>query len=308
MTPPNVHPSALPARVNRGGGRLARPHVPFAGLERLLRFGLMTRGIIYFLPGVFALQWALGRDRRPMTEASVIDTIGQQRLGHTLLIVVAIGLAAYAAWGLVRAVSDPVGHGRSPRGIALRVGYVTSSIGYVGLLVVTIRLLSGGPALTAQPQEWSVGVLARPFGGVLVAAIGLSGLFGSGIAQIVTGVRHSFVQDLELERMGRRERRWAIGLGSVALVSRGIVYSIVGIMVIAAGLHGPSQYGTGLEGALSELAQQPFGRGLVALAGLGLMTFGAYSILTARWMRMRRIVRAVAALAADPVHHPAPRP
>lgn len=304
----HVHQPAFLKRATRGGGRFVRPHVPHAGLEKLLRFGLVIRGIIYFLPGVFALEWALGRDRQPMTSAGVIDQIGQQPLGTALLVVVAAGLAAYAAWGIVRAVSDPVGHGNSPRGIALRAGYVTSTIGYVGLLVLTIRLLHGGPALNVEPRDWSVEILARPFGGVLVAAIGLAGLFGSGIGQIVTGVRHSFLKDLELERMGRRERRWAIALGSVALVARGIVYSIAGGMLIAAALHGPSPYGTGLEGALGELAHRPFGRALVALAGLGLTTFGIYSALTSRWMRMRRIVRAVAELATDPVHALTPHP
>lgn len=308
MPDPHVHQPAFLKRTTRAGGRLARPHVRHAGLERLLRFGLFIRGVIYFLSGMFALEWALGRERQPMTTAGVIDQIGRQRLGTSLLVVVAAGLTAYAAWGIIRAVADPVGHGHSPRGIVLRVGYVMSTIGYIGLLVLTIRLLQGGPALHVQPWDWSAEVLTRPFGGVMVAAIGLAGLFGSGLAQIVTGLRHSFLKDLQLERMGRRERRWAVALGSVALVARGIVYSIAGGMLIAAALHGPSPYGTGLEGALGQLAHRPFGRAMVALLGLGLTTFGIYSALTSRWMRMRRIVSAVAELATDPVHALTPHP
>lgn len=293
MTHRHVHQPAFLARATRGGGRFVPPQVKFAGLERVLRFGLVIRGIIYFLPGAFALEWALGRAREPMTSIGVIGRIGQQRLGVAFLILIATGLAAYAAWGLVRAISDPVGHGRSFRGMVLRWGYAADTIGYVALLVATLRLLSSSPESNTHGHEWSLDLLARPFGGLLVAAVGLGALLGSGVGQIVTGLRRGFLQELELERMDRHERHWAIALGSVAHVAHGIVSSVVGFMFIAAARHGPSPFGTGLDGALSELANQPFGRVLVALAGLGLMTFGVYSALTSRWMRMRRLTDAV---------------
>jgi hypothetical protein len=222
-----------------------------------------------------------------MTQASVIDLIGKQPLGRGLLIVVAAGLAGYAAWGVVRTLFDPLQRGRSPAGIAQRIGYATSAVAYAGLLIATIRLLTGGLTHVAPAQDWSIAMLARPFGGAIVAGIGLCWIFGSGIAQIAVGWHRTFERDLMLERMSAGERHWAVGLGRVGMVARGLVFTIIGVLLVAAAFRLQPRSEMGLEGALTELAHQPYGKVLVGLAGLGLMTFGTYSAMCARWQRMR---------------------
>ena len=112
-------------------------------IEWFARPGFVIRGIIYFVPGVLALEWALGRHRQPTSQASAIDVIGKGPFGHALLVVVAVGLAGYAAWGIVRALYDPLHRGHSPVGIALRLGYAASAIAYLGLLAATVGLLTG---------------------------------------------------------------------------------------------------------------------------------------------------------------------
>jgi hypothetical protein len=285
MTLP-VIPKAAP--IARDIGRVASDTARQPWIERLSRMGLVVRGVIYFVPGLYALEWALGRNHRSMTPASVIGMIGQQPLGRVLLVVVAIGLAGYALWGVVRAVFDPWGRGHSPAGIAQRIGFVTSAVAYAGLLVATVRLLTGAGAGADLNANWSVAVMARPFGGVLVAAIGVCWIFGSGISQVLSGWSGRFARDLALERFGRAERRGAILLGRVGLVSRGIVFTLIGVLLVAAALHwGPSS-AAGLDGAFVEISHQPFGRVLLGAAGFGLMAFGAYSAMCARWMRMQR--------------------
>ena len=282
-----LHPAALeitPRAAGRSPGGAARE----AWMERFSRLGFVIRGIIYFVPGAFALERAFGHQRQPMSQASTIDAIGRQPSGHALLVVVAAGLAGYALWGVIRAVYDPLRRGHSPVGVALRIGYAVSAIAYLGLLVATVRLLTGSLAHVEQHQDWAGGLLARPFGAAIVVGIGLCWIFGSGVTQIVMGWRHSFDRDLAFERMGPTERRWAIGLGRVGLVSRGIVFTVIGVIIVAAALHPLSRSDPGLEGALGALARQPFGRALLAAAGLGLMAFGSFSAMCARWMRMHR--------------------
>ena len=279
-----------PAQELRTLGRFVRHGSRLSWIERLSRLGFVVRGIIYFVPGVFALEWALGRHRQPMTQSSAIDVIGHQPLGRAFLVVVAVGLAGYAIWGVIRAIYDPQHRGHSASGIAQRFGYAASAIAYVGLLFATVRLLTGDLSRVEQHQDWTVGLIARPFGGVIVGAIGLCWIFGSGIAQIVMGWRRSFERDLALERMGRIERRWATGMGRVGLISRGIVFTLIGVSLVAAAFHPQAQSDSGLEGALLELSHQPFGLTLLGAAGLGLMTFGAYSAMCARWMRLHRAV------------------
>ena len=69
-------------------------------IERLERFGLIVRGIIYVVPGVLALQLALGRHGAAMTQTGAIEMIGHQHFGSALLVAVAAfaGLLGYLAW------------------------------------------------------------------------------------------------------------------------------------------------------------------------------------------------------------------
>ena len=288
MALPNAAQPAVFADEPRIGGRFARAASPQTWIARLSRLGLVIRGILYFVPGALALNWALGRHHQSLTQASAIDVIGRQPMGHALLVVVAVGLAGYALWGIVRSVFDQLDRGHSPTGIALRIGYATSAVAYLGLLVATVRLLAGSASQVDPHRDWTVGLLARPFGEVVVVVVGLCWIFGSGITQIVVGWSKRFERDLALERMRPLERAWAVGLGRVGLISRGIVFTIIGVLLVAAAFHVRSRSDMGLEGALVELAHQPFGHVLLGAAGIGLMVFGIFSAMCARWMRMRR--------------------
>ncbi len=274
------------ARAGRSAGEKAREVAANPWIERLARFGHVVRGIIYFLPGALALKLALGQHGQTTTQAGAIDLIAQQPLGWLLLPAVAVGLAGYSMWGLVRAVFDPLRRGHSPVGLAQRFGYAMSAIAYAGLLAATLRYLAGALSHVAPAQDWTVGLLGQPFGALLVGIVGACWILGSGLPQIVEGWRAGFARDLALERMGARERRWAMRLGRVGSIARGIVFTIIGMLLVSAALHRSPLGEGGLDGALLALLHHPFGRSLLGAAGAGLMAFGIYSAMCARWMRM----------------------
>jgi hypothetical protein len=251
------------------------------------RFGLIVRGIIYAVPGALALREALGTHGGAMTQSGAIEMIGHQTYGRLLLVAVAVGLAGYALWGVIRAVFDPLRKGHSPLGLVKRFGFVTSAVAYSGLLVATLRYLTGGLPQIARPYDLTAGLLAKPFGAWLLGILGLCWIAGAGIAEIVRGWRGSFEKDLDLARRGSGERRWAMRLGRFGIVARGVVFTIIGMLMVGAALHANSGHADGMDGALLALAHQPFGRMLLAAAGLGLIAFGLFSAMCARWIRMR---------------------
>ena len=276
------------AHARRKVGQKAREAAQNPWIEGLARFGLVVRGVIYFIPGALALSLALGQRGRATTQAGTIDLISRQPFGRFLLIAVAVGLAGYAIWGIIRAVFDPQHRGKSPLGLAQRFGYAFSAVAYAGLFVATLRYLTGSSSHVAADQDWTAGFLAQPFGALFVGLVGLCWIFGSGLQQIVQGWRAHFERDLALERMSARERRWATRLGRVGMIARGIVFTIIGLLLVAAALHRNPRGEGGLDGALLELTHHTFGRTMLGSAGVGLMVFGVYSAMCARWMRMRR--------------------
>ena len=85
-------------------------------------------------------------------------------------------------------------------------------------------------------------------------------------------------------------------LATKAARRRGIVFTIMGIFLVTAAWHAKAEEARGMDGALLELLEQPSGRALLTLVSLGLIAFGVFSMLCARWMRVTPV---------EPALHPA---
>ena len=282
-SPPSPLATAAGAAHRTGHAASTAARNPW--IEWLARYGLIVRGIIYIVPGVLALQLALGRHGAAMTQTGAIDMIGHQPFGRALLVAMAVGLAGYSLWGVIRVVFDPLHKGHSALGLAKRFGFATSALAYASLLVATLGYMGALPHV-AKPHDWSAALLAKPYGALLVGIIGLCWIAGAGIAEIIRGWRGSFREDLDLGRIGPAERRWAMRLGRFGIVARGVVFTIVGMLLVGAALHANPHHANGMDGALLALSRQPFGRLLLAAAGSGPIAFGVFSAMCARWMRM----------------------
>src|SRR5512135_635340 len=98
-------------QVKNAGERTARGAARSPLMIALVRAGFAARGVIYGVIGLLAIQVAINGRGKITDQTGAIATIGAQPAGHFLLILVAIGLAGYALWGLIRAVFDPFGKG-----------------------------------------------------------------------------------------------------------------------------------------------------------------------------------------------------
>lgn len=253
---------------------------------RFLRFGYVARGLVYIVVGVLALRLSMGIRDVAMSQSGALAVIGRQPFGHTLLVAIAVGLASYALWQVIRAVADPNHEGgRSRKGIAKRLGFAASALGYLALTVITFQFIIGPRPRTATPYGWTAWVLEKPLGAWLVGLIGLAWM-AIVVLAIISTWRDFFDRNLDIDRRSRVERRWAKGLGRIGIATRGLVFIIIGVLMVGSALHANSQHLTGIDGALLGLARQPFGRTLLAAAGLGLVAFGTFSMMCARWMRI----------------------
>jgi hypothetical protein len=78
---------------------------------------------------------------------------------------------------------------------------------------------------------------------------------------------------------GRRagQSPWVERLGRAGLVAKGVLYAVVGILAIKVALGGREE-SPDRQGALNAIAQQPFGKGLLALLALGLAGYGLWRL------------------------------
>jgi hypothetical protein len=254
-------------------------------IEPPVRFGAFVRGLLYLLAGMFALRLALDSGGAAMAPAGAIALIGDQEFGRILLVLVAAGLLGYATWGFFRAVFDPHGRGTRPLGMFQRAGYAVSAVGHGGLLVLTLGLLSGAGA--RHSSNWIGSLLAHPLGPWLLGLVGVCWIFGAGLMQILAGARGSMERDLRTERMSKRTRSFVLALGRVGAVARGLLFTLVGGFMIQAAMQRDPERCEGIEAAWLALLHEPYGRWLLGAVSLGIVAFGLYSMLCARWMRVR---------------------
>src|SRR5215217_6325232 len=251
--------------------------------EWMARAGLVARGVIYGIIGLLAIKLALGDGGKTTNQNGALHTIASQPFGKTLLILMAIGLAGYASWRLLRAA---IGHGpEASDDTKERIAGFASGIAYASLCVTAISILIGSGGGSGSPDEATGGVLDWPGGPVLVAIAGLI-MIGVGLDQGYRGIRRKFLEKSKTEQMSERVEGSFTALGVFGHLSRMVVFVLVGYFLVRAALdHNPDK-AVSLDGALTAVGQASYGPFLLGVVAAGLIGFAAYSVADSRYRRV----------------------
>jgi hypothetical protein len=249
----------------------------------LARVGLVARGLVYLTIGVLAVKLALGEGGKAVNQQDALKTIAHQPFGKTLLILLAIGLAGYALWRLVRAA---VGHGAEQRDSGLdRIAALDSGIAYAILCVTAVEIVIGSGASSGTPKETTGGILGWPGGTVIVAVAGAI-LIAVAAYQAYEGIAKKFLDAAKTGEMSPSVRKGYTALGVFGHVARAVIFALVGYGLIKAAIDYDPQNAIGLDGALRELAEASYGPALLGVVAAGLAGFALYSIAGARYRKV----------------------
>jgi len=268
-------------RAEQAARAAGRPWV-----EPLARFGYAARGVVYAFIGVLAVQAAFFGSGETTGPRGAIQAIAQQ--SRLLLVLIAIGLFGYALWRFVQGILDPENKGRDAKGLIQRGAMVASGVVYAGLALLAFRLMmsrGGGAGSAGGNESATAKLLSLPFGRVLVILAGL-GVIASALQQLYSAFTRKFQRSLKTAEMSPEEQRLAVRTGQLGLASRGVAFLITGWFLIQAALRYDPSRARGLGGALETLARQPAGPWLLGIVALGLVAYGAYSFLQARYRRI----------------------
>ncbi|BAZ40439.1 hypothetical protein NIES4101_64000 [Calothrix sp. NIES-4101] len=257
-----------------------------AWVEQLARLGYAAKGLVYFIVGFLAAQAAFGSGGKTTDTSGALETIITQPFGKFLLAIVTLGLIGYAVWRFVQTILDPENSGQkmNAKRIAKRLGYAFSAIAYFSLAVTSIKLIIGSRSSNDSDsvEDWTIYLLNQPFGRWLVVLLGLT-VIGVGISYLYQAYKGKFRRHFKLYQMSRTEQIWAMRLGKFGIAARGVVFSIIGLFIIVAAIQLDGSQARGLGGALASLAQQPFGPWILGVVALGLIAYGIYSVIEARY-------------------------
>lgn len=254
-------------------------------MEDLARAGYLAKGVVYLIVGLLTLQAAAGAGGAVTGPEGALLTMLRQPLGRVLLGFTAIGLSGYAIWRLFCAAFDPERHGNRVKRAFVRVGYAGSGLAHGALALEAAYLAmgkGGGGGGGERAEGWTATVLQAPFGAWIVGAAAL-GIAVYGVAQIVRGLRDKTEERLRLGELAPDERRLVVRVGRVGTVARGVVFGVVGYLLLRAAIDHDPQKAGGLADALATLQRQPYAPVLLGGVALGLAAYGAYQLVKARY-------------------------
>lgn len=264
----------------------ALTHLPPDRRRRLAQAGLIARGVLYCLVGVLAVQVAFGgTSSQQASQSGALQTLAQQPGGTFLVALVGVGLIAYAAWRLMQFLTEKGSEDSDAKNAVMRASYIVRAVVYTALafLAFSTAFGSGGGGGNSQ-QTLTARVMRDVPGGVfLVGLVGLI-IIGVGIYQAYQAFTNDFMEELQQEQLSPTERVWIKRIGIAGHAARAVVFTLVGIFVLRAAVQFDPQESKGLDAALQEVASQPLGTALLTLVALGLVLFGVYAIVRARYV------------------------
>jgi hypothetical protein len=243
----------------------------------LARTGLVAKGVSYGLVGALAVALALGAGGAATSRQGALQKLASHGFGKVVLALLALGFAAYAIWRFVQALADDEW--------TKRVGYVGRGLIYAGLTASAVKILlgsGGGQSQTGKAHKTTAIVLSWPAGTWLVGIAGAV-VVGVGLWNLYRGVSRKFEDRWRTGEMGEQARRWGGRAGLVGHAARAVVFSLIGVFLVKAALEFDPKDAIGLDGALRKLAAAGYGPYLLGLTAAGLVAYGLYCLVDARY-------------------------
>jgi hypothetical protein len=137
-------------------------------LERLTRAGWLSKGFVFVVIGMLAMEialrdWGGSGSSRSADQTGALRAVAEQPLGGILLAAVALGLVVFGLWNVAQALV-PESTDLDPLGLAQRIGWFGLGIFYIALAFAGFRLAAAAlegddgvapPATTSAPAGTS---------------------------------------------------------------------------------------------------------------------------------------------------------
>jgi Domain of Unknown Function (DUF1206) len=275
-----AHPIRNLRRLVRSGPSDA----PGSVVDALGRIGLVGYGVVHLLVAWLALQVAFGVPDLAPDAQGAVGTIAGNPGGVAALGVAVVGLVAFAVWQLMAAALGfrwVTGGERFRK----RVGALAKAVAVTGLAVLIVDYLVGrgsGSATTAS--SLAADVLALPAGRVLLGLVAVV-ILGIAGAMAYTGLRRTFMGDLDVRRLGPAAGRAVELVGALGHLARALALAVVGLLAGAAALSANPDRAGGLDLALRALGSTALGSSLLVVVAAGFAAYGLFCVADAATRR-----------------------
>jgi hypothetical protein len=260
-------------------------------LRAVSRLGLACRGTVYLLVGYLALRLALAAHERtaaPASSAGAVQAAVGPGWGRVPLVLLVAGLGAYALTQLIEAVFRPsyadgtIGRWRQ------RAVSSWGCLLYVAFCLSTARLLAVTPAKQTarseqrQDTDVTAALLRTGSGRLLLVVVGVV-VVVAGVEVGRRSVRLDFRERFTAAHMSRPLAVITRALGGFGCAARAVVFVLVGFFILKAAVLSSAKQAKGLDAVFRSVASSAGGSWPLALLASGLLCYGLYCLLEARY-------------------------
>lgn len=234
------------------------------------KLGYVARGLIFILIGYVALSTGNAE-----SGSDLFKIVEDMNGGTPMLAIIALGALGYGGFKIYDAIANLEGHDEDGKGQIKRAAIALGGASYLLFAFMATKILlrsdaqeGGGTSEQEAAQE-----VSAAGGDFLIVLLGV-GLIATGLYQIKKAITRDFMRKLVGNTPPGVEYA-----GLAGYAARGITMAVTGWFVFKGGI-GSSEEVKGLGETLDALR----GTGLVyTLLSLGLMAFGLFSLVEARY-------------------------
>jgi hypothetical protein len=255
---------------------------PQKTVVKLARAGYASKGVVYLLLGLLAFMAALevGRAAADASRGSVFRMIRDAPAGGVLMLLLALGMVCYVLWRMVQAFLPAYGH-EDKKG--KRVLYFLSGLAYAGVALAAIKMALWQQDSGGNSQQTLAATLLARKGGQWLTGIAALILLGTGIYQLYYGWSEKYRQHVGEGQIKSAHASLLLRSGKIGYIARGIVWMIIAYFLFRAALSANASKAGDTGEAFRFLEGSPFGSFLLAAVGLGLVAYGIFNFLRARY-------------------------
>lgn len=216
---------------------------------------------------------------RSADRGNAIELIGSRPFGKVVLMIIAIGLLGYASWRVISGINDAERHGSDAKGFLVRAGSIIRGLFYGGFAYEIVRLLlhhGGGSGSDQTSRHWTARMMHHPFGRLVVAAAGLA-IIGYGGYQIYRAATNKVRDHLDPKIPDA-----LIAISRFGIAARALIFGAIGVSLIRAAVLYNANAARGTSGAVRQ-----FSGWLLTIIAFGLIAYGAYAFVNARYRRIK---------------------
>ncbi|MFN3548754.1 MAG: DUF1206 domain-containing protein [Mesorhizobium sp.] len=248
----------------------------------VMRMGYAGRGLVYLVVAGFSL-YAIWRGGQAEGTNSALADLENTAGGSLVLLLIFIGMLAYAAWRVIDAIFDLDDHGDDARAFAARAAIAFTGLIHLSIAGAAFSLLFAGGASgdgsDGSALRSALSALMQWPGGRWVAAAAGFVVLGAAGYFFHKGWKQTYRRHLVANHF---TTHWS-GALRAGLFAHGAVVAIVGGLILYAAWRIDPGAAGGTREAFSWLTGQPYGRIIVAAICVGLVGFALLCFVNAAW-------------------------